>query len=162
MRPDPDNQVDNELHPMLVGISLVFFCLWRLYTISVGCQGLKRLNNKYNTRSDSVSDLDICLEPLGSGPCQTWDFFKELPGVGAVTALTVELVSYMHLSIIHATYSFSTKRYFFTIVKLWNSVNLIIRPLVVQMFGLSVLQVPIYLIQGITDFLIRKLDIMGI
>lgn len=93
MRPDPDNRVDYEFHPMLVGISLVFFCLWRCYTISVGCQGLKRLNNKYDTRSDSVSDLDICLEPLGNGPCQTWEFFKELPGVGAVTALTVELVN---------------------------------------------------------------------
>lgn len=89
MRP---SQNDQSFHPMLVGFGIVFFCLWRLYTMSVTCQGLRRLNNKYNLRSDSVSDIDICLEPLGTGACQTFEFFKELPGAAACTLLTVETV----------------------------------------------------------------------
>lgn len=83
---------DEASQATLVYIGVSFFIIWRLYFMSVVCQGLKRLRKKYDLSSDSVSDLDICLEPLGSGLCQTWEYYKDLPGVGAITILTVELV----------------------------------------------------------------------
>jgi len=109
-----------------VYLGLAFFIVWRCYTMSVACQGLRRLRFKYDLRSDSVSDLDVCLEPLGSGCCQTWTFYKDLPGSGAVTLLTVELV--------------------------WNAVNLCTRPFVFQMFGIAIWQMPLQYLGKVADF----------
>ncbi|ODM93040.1 hypothetical protein Ocin01_13637 [Orchesella cincta] len=111
---------------IIVYLGTAFFIVWRLYTMSVACQGLRRLRFKYDLRSDSVSDIDVCMEPLGSGCCQTWEFYKDLPGAGAVTLLTVELV--------------------------WNTVNLCTRPLILQMFGLTILQLPLEYLEEVADF----------
>ncbi|CAL8141771.1 unnamed protein product [Orchesella dallaii] len=109
---------------LYLGVS--FFILWRLYIMSVACQGLRRLRLKYNLGSDSVSDIDVCIEPLGGGCCQTWEFYKDLPGAGAITLLTVELI--------------------------WNAVNLCTRPLVLQMFGSAILKMSLQYMGELADF----------
>jgi hypothetical protein len=81
---------------LIVGLSI--FIGYRLYIIVVGVEGVIRLHRKYDhsqrrSDTDDTSDIDVCLEPIGLGFFQTWEFYKDVPGLGVCILLTVDLVS---------------------------------------------------------------------
>jgi len=80
-----------------LAISLTSFLIYRLILFIVGIEGVLRLHRKYDLSrhrrdADNISDIDICLEPIGFGFFQTFDYYKDLPGLGVCILLTVEMV----------------------------------------------------------------------
>ncbi|XP_021963104.1 uncharacterized protein LOC110858594 [Folsomia candida] len=83
--------------PWPIFISLGIFVLLRLYLLLVGVQGCLCLHRKYDVSrnrslAEDISDIEVCLEPIGYGFQEVWAFLKDFPGMGAVILLTTEMI----------------------------------------------------------------------
>lgn len=83
--------------PFPVFTSLGIFIVFRLYLLQVGLQGGISLHRKYDTSkirsiNEDISNIEVCLEPIGYGIREVWEFFKDFPAMGSIVLLTTEMV----------------------------------------------------------------------
>jgi hypothetical protein len=121
-------------------------------------QGVLCLHRKYdNSRNRSltdISDINVCLEPVGYGWSEVWYFLKDFPGMGAIILLTTEMVCKI-ISKIHA-FPFSFSCNFF--LQIWNIEHLGLRELFVFMLekpGKALLAVDVE--ESVVDYVFCKL-----